>query len=301
MMTAIGIAVISGAVALCGKIILDIWASCRTRKTTAAALGGELGAYLRLLSPDQFVQRLHTLAAMTRDERIFHLKAFPVPPISHPVFDKLADKIGGVSPKAARGVSEAYNIVTGVRIHIANFSTSGFLEAPDHVQEIRLRALAEMVKDEKQGIEDTVTLLERTSRQITPMRLVKAALKGLSVVAALIAAGLWFWASSRDIPLAPGAELGGTRADEAFNIALRQAAQLNKWAALATGISVSLMVVADLIAWRQWTGVRQPNAPAAGGLHRPGMPGRQAELQLPGQPDAAAAGEDRHHRRPDQP
>jgi len=79
------------------------------------------------------------------------------------------------------------------------------------------------------------------------VRWLTVALKVLSGLVGLVAAVLWFMSASGKLPLAPGAELGGTLPTDPFNVALRQAAQWNRWAAGATGTSVLLMVVAELI------------------------------------------------------
>jgi hypothetical protein len=73
-------------------------------------------------------------------------------------------------------------------------------------------------------------------------------LKILSGLVGIVAAVLWFMSASGKIPLAPGAEIGGTLASDPFNVALRHAARLNQWAAGTTGVSVLLMVLAE---WTQ--------------------------------------------------
>lgn len=79
------------------------------------------------------------------------------------------------------------------------------------------------------------------------MRIAKIALQGLSGCIGLIAA--WFWIASAmvEIPAAPGAAFGGTSPEDPFNIAIRYAAQLNQWAALLTGVSTALLVIASLL------------------------------------------------------
>lgn len=46
----------------------------------------------------------------------------------------LADKIGTLSPEAAKGVSEAYNIIAGFRLLLTSMSSDAFLQAPDVAQ-----------------------------------------------------------------------------------------------------------------------------------------------------------------------
>ena len=71
---------------------------------------------------------------------------------------------------------------------------------------------------------------------------VKAVVQVLSGLVGLAAAILWFKSAAGPIPLAPGAEIGGTLPSDPFNVALRHSATLNEWAAGATGLSVLLSV-----------------------------------------------------------
>jgi hypothetical protein len=76
----------------------------------------------------------------------------------------------------------------------------------------------------------------------------------------LVAAYFWFRSASVHIPLAPGAAIGGTLADNPFNVALRDAAIWNFRAALTTAISVFLLVVAEGLSAvaELWPVARQP-------------------------------------------
>jgi hypothetical protein len=72
-------------------------------------------------------------------------------------------------------------------------------------------------------------------------------LRVVSALVGLCAAVLWFWSASVPLPLAPGAEIGGTLATDPFNVAMRQSASLNQWAALMTGLAVLLTVAAECV------------------------------------------------------
>src|ERR1700722_7697699 len=121
-MWAIVLAVVTGVIGFLTKIALDIRAEHQSRKAVAAALAGELGAYLRLSRPEQTAENIKTLAKIPYDERVVRLRGLFNLPSGHPVFDRLADKIGSLSPEAARGVSEAYNIITGARLLLVSIS-----------------------------------------------------------------------------------------------------------------------------------------------------------------------------------
>jgi hypothetical protein len=164
-MWAIVLAVVTGVIGVLTKIGLDIRAEHQARKAVAAALSGELGAYLRLSQPERTVEHIKTFAKIPYDERVKLLRGLFSLPSGHPVFDRIADKIGGLSPEAARGVSEAYNIITGARLLLMAMSSDPFLEAPDHMQVARITAMADMFAQEIEGMRKTVTLLDRLSRQ----------------------------------------------------------------------------------------------------------------------------------------
>jgi hypothetical protein len=79
------------------------------------------------------------------------------------------------------------------------------------------------------------------------MSLLTGYLKLLSALIGIAAAGIWFASAFSDIPLAPGAEIGGTLPTDPFNVALHHSALLNEWAAGATGASVLFMGIAEFI------------------------------------------------------
>lgn len=77
----------------------------------------------------------------------------------------------------------------------------------------------------------------------------KQRIKFSSILVGVLAAVLWMLSASVDIPLAPGAAIGGTSPDDPFNVAMREAATLNKYAAFATAISTLLLMMAETIEW----------------------------------------------------
>ncbi len=81
------------------------------------------------------------------------------------MFDRVADKIGGLSPEAARGISEAYNIITGARLLLVSLSSDAFLQAPDHVQVAWITVMTDMFSQEIEGVRRTIALLDGLSRQ----------------------------------------------------------------------------------------------------------------------------------------
>jgi hypothetical protein len=88
-----------------------------------------------------------------------------------------------------------------------------------------------------------------TKRLFTILFSIRQPARFLSVLIGFIAAGLWTLSASVDIPLSPGAAIGGTSPDEPFNVAMQQAAYLNKYAAFATAISTLLLMTVEIIEW----------------------------------------------------
>jgi hypothetical protein len=98
-MWAIILAVVTGVVGLLTKIALDIRTEHQARNAVAAALAGELGAYLRLSQPERSAENIKLLTKIPYDKRTAALRGLSTLPSGHPVFDRLADKIGGLSPE----------------------------------------------------------------------------------------------------------------------------------------------------------------------------------------------------------
>jgi hypothetical protein len=128
-------------------------------------LAGEVGSYLRLSQPKRTVESIKLLAKIPYDERIIRLRGLFSLPSGHPVFERVADKIGSLSPDAARGMSEASNIIAGARLMLTVMSSESFLQASDEVQVTRITAMADMFTREIDGMRRAVILLERLSRQ----------------------------------------------------------------------------------------------------------------------------------------
>jgi hypothetical protein len=162
---AIVLAIVTGVIGFLTKIALDIRAEHQARKSVAAALAGELGAYLRLSQAERMAENIKTFTKIPYEERITLLCGLFSLPSGHPVFDRIADKIGVLSPQAARGISEAYNIITSARLLLVSISSDAFLQAPDQVQVTRITVMADMFALEIEGMRKTVALLDRLSNQ----------------------------------------------------------------------------------------------------------------------------------------
>lgn len=136
------------ALSVFGKIIFDAWTYDRAVRGIAAGLAGEISAYVDLLKPEETPRRYREIAGKARDERVALMRAFPSLPSAHPVFDKVADKLGSLGSEDASSVSRLYNIVTGVRLVIQNMTLAGFLEAPDYYQQNTLNWIAATIETE---------------------------------------------------------------------------------------------------------------------------------------------------------
>jgi hypothetical protein len=163
---AIVAAIVAGLIGFAAKIGNDIRTEHEARKAIAAAIAGELGAYLRLSDPAQTAENIMFLATIPYVERAIILQSvFSNLPSGHPVFDRIADRIGTLSPQAAHGISEAYNIITSMRLHMTHLASENFGKAPDDSQKVWLKTLPARYLKEISGMQDTVALLDRHSRQ----------------------------------------------------------------------------------------------------------------------------------------
>lgn len=78
---------------------------------------------------------------------------------------------------------------------------------------------------------------------------IKQPIKFFSILIGLVAAVFWTLSASVDIPLPPGAAIGGTLPSNPFNVAMQTAASLNKYATFTTAISTLLLMIAEAIEW----------------------------------------------------
>ena len=164
-MTALAAAFFTAALALVGKIIFDVWSRHREKQGIAASLAGEIGAYVELLRPEILVSSFRGIAEMEYPERVRALAAFGPLPSSHPVFDKVADKIGLLSTGLARDISKFYNVVTGMRLLISNISSDRFKNLSNDMQ---VRMIEEVIKMVEKHIIPATTMvdqLDRTARR----------------------------------------------------------------------------------------------------------------------------------------
>ena len=164
-MFALAAALFTAALALLGKIVVDVWTRYGERRGIAGALAGEISAYVDFLKPDTMPSAFRDLAAFGREQRLDWFRTYPPLPTSHPVFDKVADKIGILPFRAARGITRTYNFVTGVRLLLSSMSTPGFLEASDVFQQARLTVVANAIEHEGPAARELIDLLHRIARQ----------------------------------------------------------------------------------------------------------------------------------------
>ena len=157
----------AGVIGFLTKIRLDIRIKHQSRKSVAAALAGELGAYLRLLQPEQTVEHIKArlLQRFLAKSDSSSCAARSLFQLAIPVFDRVADKIGGLPPEAARGISEAYNIMTAGRLLLTSMSSDSFLQSPDEAQVARIIVMADRFGQEIEGMQRIIALLERLSHQ----------------------------------------------------------------------------------------------------------------------------------------
>jgi hypothetical protein len=164
-MTALTVALFAAALAVLGNILFSLWRDYRERRSIAAALAGEIGAYMQLLDPPKAAEHYRKLAAIDYPTRCQRLRAFPKSVEGHPVFDKVAEKIGLLPATEALDVSMIYNIVTGMRTVLGNLSTTEFADGDDAMQIATLSYIADTLDQRHQPTQDLIRRLRRIAEE----------------------------------------------------------------------------------------------------------------------------------------
>ena len=158
-------AIFTAALALAGKVAFDFWERHRQRSSIAAALAGEIGAYFTLLNPRITATNYRTLASMAYEMRCARLRSMGKLPSGHPVFDKVADKVGLLPTTEAFDVSKTYNIITGLRILVSDLSSDEIVSADSAAQQGRLLVIADILTEHHQPMCDLVTRLKQIAER----------------------------------------------------------------------------------------------------------------------------------------
>ena len=142
------------------------------------ALAGEIRTYVDFLNPPDrralapgaspgMWDNMRQIASIKdRATRVISLGALGKLPNTHPVFDKVADKLGYLGTDDATAASRFYNVITGMRLQWANLSSPGFLAASDDHHAATLRVFANMLENEVRAgraLSDRLTALARLS------------------------------------------------------------------------------------------------------------------------------------------
>jgi hypothetical protein len=165
-MVPLATAFFTATLALLGNIFVSVLGRHRERRSIAAALAGEIGAYIRHINPSTTVESYRKVAAFDHAMRRRRLNSMPQRlPDNHPVFDKVADKIGLLPVAEAEDVSSLYNVITGMRLMIAGLSSEEIANADDEVQIAYLNSIAETIKRNHQPALDLIERLKGIANQ----------------------------------------------------------------------------------------------------------------------------------------
>jgi hypothetical protein len=165
-MLALTVAFFTAALALAGNILAGLWRQYLERRGIAAALAGEIGAYMKLLNPPTTAKNFRAIAALDEATRRRRLGSMLTKtPEGHPVFDKVAGKIGLLPVAEALDVSAIYNIVSGMRIILSGLSTEKFVAADAEMQIANLNYIADTFEQQHQPAQDLVRRLTGISNE----------------------------------------------------------------------------------------------------------------------------------------
>jgi hypothetical protein len=165
-MASLATAFFTAALALFGNIVVSLFGRHRERCSIAAALAGEIGAYIWHLDPSTTVESYRRVATFDHATRRRRLRSMPRRlPDNHPVFDKVADKIGLLPVAEAGDVSSIYNVVTGMRLMITGLSSDEIANADDEVQIASLNFIADGIERNHRPALDLVERLKGLANQ----------------------------------------------------------------------------------------------------------------------------------------
>jgi hypothetical protein len=159
-MVALTTALFTTALAAIGYVLQILWQRDQNCRGIAAALAGEIGAYMRLRNPAVRPAFLREIAKYDYDKRRQYLRAVPRSSEGHPVFDKVADKIGLLPAAVAEDVSAIYTAITVMRS-----AFSYLADIDDKDQSDFLVSLATRIEEGIPDAHHLVTRLQRISRR----------------------------------------------------------------------------------------------------------------------------------------
>ncbi len=120
----------------------------------AAALAGEIGAYLELSNARQLPETYRKMAKSV--DAVASRGATPDPPTGHPVFDAVAGDLGLLTTDLAKRVSEFYNVVSVWRSFMRQLKSPEFNAMP---AELRVRIINNFADLFEPKIDDFFKLL----------------------------------------------------------------------------------------------------------------------------------------------
>ncbi len=164
-MLALTAAFLTAAIALVGKVIFDRWGRYRDRQGVASAQAGETQAYIVFLKRRMLLESIHALIADSREDRLSGLRVFGQLPTSHPVFDRVADKIGLLSVETAFELSKLYNSVSRLRLIMSEFSSDRFIALLDDQQIEIIGQLVVGIEEHIMPAQSLVEHLKETAAQ----------------------------------------------------------------------------------------------------------------------------------------
>lgn len=158
-------AFVATAFALVAKIVADQWNRHSDRRSIAGALAGEVSAYMKQLDPLKFANNFRKIAESDEISRRRCLRSLPKTPSGHPVFDKVADKIGLLPAAEAEEISSFYNVITGFRVLVSGLSDDRFVTADGEVQIALLNTIADKICEETTNVPELIDRLREISTQ----------------------------------------------------------------------------------------------------------------------------------------
>jgi hypothetical protein len=165
-MLALTIAILTGTLAVIGKVLSEFWARYLDRRAIAGAIAGEIRAYFEIVDRGNVAQSYRAIAQLDDGKLRQILMSFPRTILKgSPVYDKLSDKLGIIPSAYVFEISRIYNILEGARLLIADLPNMAAPEIPEDLRKRRLLNLAGGIDDGIMSAKKIASDLETLSHQ----------------------------------------------------------------------------------------------------------------------------------------
>src|SRR5690349_12349192 len=126
-----------GGAAIGGQLVSESYKRHRDRRSTAAAIAGEVSAITKRAAMGKTAEHYeHLLRMAERGEKLAFPKLHRDPVAFDPVYEKHLDKIGLLDPDVVMSAAAFYNYLQGLRVFQAAIADGTIPAAPNVIKEM---------------------------------------------------------------------------------------------------------------------------------------------------------------------